>query len=53
LIFFVVVVILIAGKKGIGSLIGLGTSLAIILAWIIPQILGGQDPVLKASLDRL
>lgn len=46
LIFFVVVVILIAGKKGIGSLIGLGTSLAIILAWIIPQILGGQDPVL-------
>lgn len=44
-ILFVVLVILIAGRQGIGSLIGLLVSAIVILQFIVPQILNGANPV--------
>jgi uncharacterized membrane protein len=44
-IAFVLLVVLVVGWRGIGSFIGLGISLGIIFAYIVPQILAGQDPL--------
>lgn len=46
LIGFFFIVILAAGLKGVGSILGLGVSLAVILGYIVPQILKGSDPLL-------
>jgi uncharacterized membrane protein len=45
LIAFILLIGFVGGKKGIGAIIGLAVSLAIISLWIIPQILHGQDPL--------
>lgn len=50
---FLVVVFVIARLKGVGSLIGLGISLAIITQFIVPQILAGQDPLLASIVGSL
>jgi uncharacterized membrane protein len=42
---FLLLIIFIAGRKGVGALIGLILSLLIITLWIIPQIIQGQDPL--------
>jgi uncharacterized membrane protein len=47
---FVLVSALISGWKGVRSLIGILFSLAIIIFFIIPQILAGKDPVLVSIL---
>ena len=44
-IAFLLFVIFITGKKGIGALIGLTISLAVILGFIVPQILANHDPL--------
>lgn len=46
LLSFFVLVSLVAGKKGIGSIAGLFVSLLVIVKFIVPQILSGSDPVL-------
>lgn len=43
---FVAVTLLVSGWKGARSLVGMGLSLAVIVAFILPQILAGHDPVL-------
>ena len=43
---FVVFSVLVSGWKGIRSLISLAISLLVIIHFVIPQILAGQDPVL-------
>jgi uncharacterized membrane protein len=43
---FVVLIILSAGLKGIGSLLGLAVSFTIIVQFIVPQLLLGRDPLL-------
>lgn len=45
LAIFCFAVILIAGLKGFGSLLGMGISLGIILLYIVPNILTGSDPL--------
>ena len=45
LAIFCFAVILIAGLKGFGSLIGMSVSLGIILLYIVPNILKGNDPL--------
>lgn len=45
-VLFVVLIILTAGLKGIGSLLGLAVSFAIIVQFIVPQLLLGRDPLL-------
>lgn len=44
IIFFIAVVI-IAGIKGIGSILGMIISLGIIIGYILPNIIKGQDPL--------
>ncbi|MGE5041993.1 MAG: YibE/F family protein [Candidatus Levyibacteriota bacterium] len=46
LLVFAIIAILIVGRKGIGSLLGLLVSLGIILYGIVPLILKGFDPLL-------
>lgn len=43
---FIVLILVIVGKKGIGAILGLIISLLIIMLYIIPQILAGRDPLL-------
>ena len=40
---FVAVVIIVAGRKGFRSLVGLAITLAIIAGWMLPQILEGKN----------
>lgn len=43
---FFAIVFLIARRKGLGALIGMGISLAVIMYYIVPQILSGADPLM-------
>jgi uncharacterized membrane protein len=47
---FIFVSVLISGWKGVRGLIGILFSLAVIIFFIIPQILAGNDPVLVSIL---
>ena len=53
LFVFVAIVILVIGWKGLGSIIGLCISLAIIFLYIIPQILSGQNPLFVIFIGAL
>ncbi len=50
---FVVLLIAVAGRKGLGSILGLIISLAIILGFIIPQIISGANPLLIAIVGSM
>lgn len=50
---FAALVILVAGRKGLGSLVGMGVSLATIFFFIVPQILNGQNPILISILGSI
>lgn len=53
ILFFFALIIAIAWLRGIGSIIGLATSLGVILFFIIPQILKGADPLLISIIGAL
>jgi uncharacterized membrane protein len=42
---FFALVIIAAGRKGVGSLVGLGISFAVLMGYIVPQILEGGNPL--------
>jgi uncharacterized membrane protein len=44
-IVFLGLVLVIAGRKGIGAIAGLSASVAIILLYLVPQMLSGGDPL--------
>ena len=46
LILFFVLILILSRLKGLGSIVGLFVSLLVIVQFIIPQILAGQDPLL-------
>ncbi|CAN5192752.1 hypothetical protein BH11PAT1_BH11PAT1_4680 [soil metagenome] len=50
---FVLITVLLTGKKGFGALAGLGISLAVILGFIVPQILQGHDPLTISIVGAL
>lgn len=50
---FFVLILLIAGWKGIGSIVGLVISLAIIFVYIIPQIIAGHDALTTAMIGSV
>lgn len=50
---FVVLLALVAGKKGLGSILGLSLSLVVIIFFIVPQILAGGNPLIVAILGSL
>jgi len=49
-IFFVIVCVLVSGWKGLRSILGIGVSVAVIILFIIPQILDGENPILISML---
>lgn len=42
---FIFLVLALSKFKGLGSILGLGLSLIVIVKWIVPQILEGKDPL--------
>jgi len=50
---FVLLVIVVVGKKGFGALVGLGISILVILEYILPQILNGKDPLTTCILGAI
>lgn len=53
LVGFFILVIVFAGIKGIGSIIGMTISLSVLLFFIVPQILNGKDPVLISIIGSI
>jgi len=52
-ILFLIVVLLVSRLKGLGAIVGLGISLSVIIFFIVPQILAGQDPLLASIVGSL
>lgn len=52
-VVFIALIIFIAGKKGIGSIIGLAISLGVIFFFIIPQVLSGANPLLITMIGSI
>ncbi len=50
LVVFMAAIILMGRWKGVRSLLGLGFSLVMIIAYVIPHILAGEDPVLVSLI---
>lgn len=50
---FLILVVMIGGKGGIASLIGMGASFLMIIFFMLPQILQGTPPVLVALIGSL
>jgi uncharacterized membrane protein len=50
---FFLLVIITTGLRGIGSLLGLVISFAVIIFFIVPQILGGADPLFISIVGSL
>ena len=53
LFLFLAVVLIVSRLKGLGSLVGLSISLFVIMKFIVPQILAGQDPLLASIVGSL
>ena len=52
-IAFFALVIGLCRLKGLGSIIGLGISLFVIMAFLIPQIIAGQDPLMISIISAI
>jgi uncharacterized membrane protein len=50
---FLGVTVLISGRRGLGSLVGLAVTLVILTKWIVPQIVLGGNPVLISFLGSV
>jgi uncharacterized membrane protein len=50
---FVAATLLLSGWQGLRSLVGMGISLVVIVAFVVPQILAGHNPVLVAILGSV
>lgn len=45
-VFFLVLTLIFTGKQGIGSMLGLIASVGVLVGYLVPSLLGGQNPVL-------
>jgi uncharacterized membrane protein len=45
-VFFLVLTLIFTGKQGIGSMLGLTASVGVLVGYLVPSLLGGQNPVL-------
>jgi uncharacterized membrane protein len=52
-LLFVAATLMLSGWQGVRSLLGMGASLAVIIGFIVPQILAGRDPVVIAILGSV
>lgn len=53
LFFFFVLVLALSRWKGLGSIAGLALSIAVIMLFIVPQILAGRDPLFISIIGSL
>lgn len=53
LIAFLLLVVLMSGKKGIGSIFGMGFSLAVLLFFVTPLIVSGYSPLVVSIFGAL
>ncbi len=53
LIVFFVFVVIFAGRKGLGSLVGMMISLVVIVKFMVPSILSGSDPLMVSLSGAL
>lgn len=53
LLFFFVLVLVLSRWKGLGSIAGLTVSIAVIMLFIVPQILAGRDPLFISIVGSL
>lgn len=53
LIGFFLLVVFVAGIKGIRALLGMGISIAVLFWFIVPQILAGKDPLLISIVGSI
>lgn len=51
--FFLLFIIFVAGKRGVGAVAGLAISVLVISFYIIPQIIAGQNPLTVCVLGSL
>lgn len=49
-IFFLILTVIFTGKQGIGSILGLIASVGVLLGYLVPALLNGQNPVLITFL---
>jgi uncharacterized membrane protein len=52
-VLFVVAILLLSGWQGVRSLVGMGISLVVIVAWVVPRILDGHDPTSIAIVGSM
>lgn len=52
-ILFAIVVVIVGKMQGLGSLIGMAVSMLILIKFIVPQILGGADPIVTSLIGSL
>lgn len=52
-LLFVAATVLLNGWQGLRSLLGMGVSVAVVITFIVPQILAGRDPVAIAVLGSV
>jgi uncharacterized membrane protein len=52
-IAFAVIVVALARWQGLRSLVGLGASLVVVVAWLVPALLHGEPPLLAALVAGL
>lgn len=45
-VFFLLLTLIFTGKQGIGSMLGLIASVGVLVGYLVPSLLGGQNPVL-------
>jgi uncharacterized membrane protein len=51
--FFFIVILILSRLKGLGSIVGLLISIAVIMLFIVPQILAGRDPLFISIVGSL
>jgi uncharacterized membrane protein len=52
-LLFIGATVLLSGWQGVRSVVGMGISLVVIVAFIVPQILAGRNPILVAVLGSV
>lgn len=49
-VLFIVIVTFIAGRRGISAFLGLALSIAVLMGFVVPQIMAGRDPLFISIL---
>lgn len=52
-IFFIVLVLLVSGKKGLNALVGLVFTFAVIISFLVPRILAGQNSIAVSLIGAI